>query len=401
MRPRIWHSRGVTGSDDKRSRRSWRRRFLRLFLFLLALLAVGLAVVKFNYGRGEAYPDVNTEPLVAADDVETVVELDRPLGNVTVSHDGRVFFNVHPFAASHRYADAFLFELVDGQPVPYPDQATQSELQFTFGMTTDPQGRLWLTAPATLERERTRIIAFDLASGNKTVDHELDPGVGRFAQDLRVSADGKTMYMADTGAFQFTPGYLLVIDLETWSVQTRLRGHPSTQPQDWYIQTDHGPHRVGYGLLTFSVGVDGIALSPAGDWLYYAAMSNDTLYRVPATLLRLPDATEEEIFAAVERVGRKPLSDGIEVDAHGNVLLTDVEHGSLVRIGPTGALQTVFRMPQIVWSDGVSVTPGGDIYVTDSAIPSYIDPLLRPPAEETIREHAPYGLYRVRSGQLP
>lgn len=98
-------------------------------------------------------------------------------------------------------------------------------------------------------------------------------------------------------------------------------------------------------------------------------------------------------------MGRKPLSDGIELLADGTVIVTDVEHGGLVAIptmGPAkGQLRTLVRRDEVVWADGVTVMPDGAVLMTDSAIPSYLDPLLRPPAAERLTAGRPYRLYRV------
>jgi sugar lactone lactonase YvrE len=363
-------------------------------LALAALLGLLLLTVKLRYGGGAQYPDVSTTPLVPAAALQTLVELPYPPGNVTSSGEGRIFFNTHPFTQSHRFTDAFLFELVAGVPRPYPDAAAQPELRFVFGMTVDAQSRLWLVSPATLERQRTRIIAYDLRQNTKVVDKELAPGVGRFAQDLRVSRDGRTLFLADTGAFRFTHAALLVVDIASWGVREVLAAHPSTQPQDLVMRTRSGPYRIGYGLLTFQVGVDGIALSADGEWLYYATMSHGELFRVRTGYLQDPALSPQELAQHLERVGKKPLSDGIELTADGSVLITDVENGGIARLDRAGQLVTLVRSPAIVWADGVTVTPGGDVLFTDSSIPGYIDPLLRPPARQRLEDGRPYRIYK-------
>lgn len=75
---------------------------------------------------------------------------------------------------------------------------------------------------------------------------------------------------------------------------------------------------------------------------------------------------------------------------------TDVEHGGLARLDAAGKLETLTRDPRVVWADGVHATAGGDIYFTDSSIPTYIDPLLRPPSVERLRAGKPYHIYRLR-----
>lgn len=371
-----------------------KRILLRSGAVVLALVVVLLVGVRLVYGGGEPYPDQRTPPLVPADEVEVLAELDWPPGNVTASAEGRIFFNTHPFVQSQRFADAFLFELVDGRPRPYPSAELQPDLQWVFGMTVDRQGRLWVISPATLDRERTRLQAFDLATNERVVDHQFEPGVARFSQDLRIMPDGQTAILADTGAFRFTAASIVIVDLARFQTRTVLDEHPSTQPQDWVIQTAHGPHSVGWGLVTFSVGVDGIAISDDGAYLYYATMSHDTLYRMPTAALLDPSLGAEALAERVEAVGRKPLSDGIELSADGTVLITDVEHGSVATLSPAGELRTLVAIDEVVWADGITVMPDGSAVLTDSAIPSYLDPLLRPPALEDLERGRPYRLYR-------
>jgi len=63
--------------------------------------------------------------------------------------------------------------------------------------------------------------------------------------------------------------------------------------------------------------------------------------------------------------------------------------------------QQIQEQSRIVWADGVNVMANGDVLLTDSSIPSYIDPLLRPPAKERLDAGRPYRIYRVRSASLP
>ncbi len=360
----------------------------------VATLVLALVTLKVVYGRGAPYPDASSVPLVANKDVAAVGTLDFPPGNVAVSNDGRVFFNLHPIAHPDRFTDAFLFELVDGKPRPYPDAAAQPDLRFVFGMTVDRQHRLWLTAPAALERERTRLIAYDILTNTKVFDHELDPGVARFGQDLRISPDGKTVLLANASAFRFTAASLVVLDIATWKSRDILIGDPSTQAQDWLMTVGGSPYRVAYGLIDFQAGLDGLSISPNGQWLFLAPMSNDTLFRVPMADVLDPAVSPEALSAHVTRVGKKPLSDGIEAAPDGSVLVTDVEHGGIARVDADGGLQTLVKLGEVSWADGVAVSPDGTAYFTDSAIPRYIDTLMRPPTLDRLRSGRPYHLYR-------
>lgn len=360
-----------------------------------SLLAAGLVGLKLVHGGGKAYPDVSTAPLLPSAALEEVVALDFPPGNVAVSRAGRVFVNYHPFAQARRFADATVFEVIDGRLVPFPDPSFQDRYQGVFGMTVDDHDRLWMTEPASLDHERTRVLAFDLATNALVFEHAFPPGQAKFAQDLRVSPDGRTVVLADTGLFAFTPASLLVLDVESKTHRTVLEGVPETSPQDWFIRTPFGKHALAFGLVTFRVGVDGIAFSPSGRTLAFATMSHDTLYEVPTAALLDPALAPADLRAKVRAVGRKPQSDGIAFDAKGNVLITDVENGGIARVDPVdGSLTTLVKDERVVWADGVAVDPGGRVLFTDSAIPVYIDPLARPPSLEALTKARPYRVWR-------
>lgn len=359
----------------------------------MGVLAVSLAAVRFTLGAGEPYPDVGTTPRVASGDVQVLAQLEFPPGNVASSPSGRIFFDLHPFTVPQRFTDAFVFELVDGEPVPYPDLESQSKFEGVLGMTVDGQERLWLIAPAGLESRPTRLFGYDTRTGELVMEHEFDASVGLFLQDLRVSPDAKTIYLADTGAFFLADPALVVFDIESKRAHRVLEGHPSIEPQPWKMQTIDGPYELAYGLVNFEVGVDGLAVSHDGRWLYYATMSHDSVFRIETAVLRDDTLTDAERAEHVERVGPKPLSDGIEVDDRGNLYLTDVEHGGVMRLRPDGTLETLTRDPSVVWADGVTLLPEGRVVFTDSEIPAYIDPLLRPPLERRIHRAAPHRIF--------
>ena len=253
-----------------------------------------------------------------------------------------------------------------------------------------------MVEPAGLDHAHTRLLAFDLARGALVFEHAFERGVGTFAQDLRVTPDGRHVLLADTGLFRFTPPGLIVFDVERRSHRVLLAEHPSTQPQGWLIRTRLGPHRMAGGLVNFAVGLDGITLSADGRWLVYGAMSHDTLYRVPLGALLDETLGADEPAAKVESLGPKPLSDGLATMADGSVLITDIEHGRLVQRAPDGTLRTLAQPPGVLWADGVAVAPDGAVLFTDSAIPHYLDPLARPPRRDVLDAGAPYRVWRWR-----
>ena len=67
-----------------------------LLLFILFLILGAMTVLWVRYGGGGPYPDLTTNPVMAASSLEEVLSFPEPIGNVAVSSDGRIFFTVHP-----------------------------------------------------------------------------------------------------------------------------------------------------------------------------------------------------------------------------------------------------------------------------------------------------------------
>lgn len=368
------------------------RKILIAASLLLALSAAAATAVYLRYGGGQPYRDLNTRPLLPSSALEIAAQYREPIGNVAASADGRLFFTVHP---ESRPETDKLMEWRDGRAVPYPDAAFQSRLDTPLGLTIDRQGRLWVIDHGTHGARGARLFGFDLSSGEPLRTHEFAEDVaplGSFLQDLRVSPDGRTAVIADVGFWRRRPA-LVVHDIASGRDRRVLESHPSVFPQDWIVRTPAKTMVFFGGLAALKPGVDGVAIDDTGTWAYYAAMTHDGLYRVPLAALRDPALDGAALAAQVERVSDKPLSDGLSIDGAGNVLITDVEHGSVMRRrADSGALETLVRDPRIRWSDGLSHGPDGWLYIADSAIP---EQMLRSKAH--IASQAPYIVWRVRS----
>ncbi|MGL4609714.1 MAG: SMP-30/gluconolactonase/LRE family protein [Trueperaceae bacterium] len=368
----------------------------RLLVAIVLFIAIALIVLKVLYGGGKLYPNISTEPLILSAQVTPLVTLPYPPGNVTTSPEGRIFFAYHPFGQVARFNEPTVFELVDGKPQPYPDAESQASYQGVFGMTVDQQQRLWMIEPASLDHAQSKLIAYDLETNQRTFEFAFPNKDAQFGQDLRVMKDGKTLILADTGLFKFTAPSLIIFDIPTKTYRKLLGSHPSMRPQDLKIRTKDGTHSLAWGLVSFVVGLDGITLSADEQWLYYASMSHDTLYRIPTAALLDAELSESELAAKIEVVGKKPQSDGITTDPQGNILITDVENGGIARMDPQGQLQTLTKSPEVTWADGIVMHPDGRALFTDSAIPAYLDPLTRPPSPEILEAAGPYTIYQFK-----
>ena len=373
-----------------------RRFFRNLALGLLALVLLLALTLRLRYGGGQPYPDLSTTPpLVPADSVQAFFQYPEPVGNLAATpakgERTRVFFTVHP---ESRPTGSKLLEIgADGRATPYPDAAAQAGLITPLGLYADQQHRLWVIDHGNHGFDGARLLAYDLRSN--TLVHEFTfPGSvaekGSFFNDLCVSPDGRYVFVADVSFFRQQPS-LVVYDVARRRARSLLDGDSTVTAQNWLVRNPLKDMSFFGGLVNLKPGIDGIAVDPAGQYVYYAPMAHSGLYRVPVAALTDTALAPAALAAQVRRVGRKPLSDGIGVDSAGNVLITDVEHRGLAIMAPTGQLRTLVRDPRIRWADGLSFGADGFVYFTDSAIP---DQMLR--SKSHIREAGPYTIFRFR-----
>jgi len=374
-----------------------KRTALKVILTVLSVLVICLGVVKFKYGTGKEYPDLGARLPTEAFTLEKLIQLDYPPGNLAVADNGDVYFNYHPLAKAGRFSPTTVFKWSNGKMEPFPSLEAQKDFQGTFGMTIDKQDRIWFIEPASLDFKHTRISAFDLRTKRRVEFFEFPEGQASYAEDIRVTADGKYVILPNPGLFRFTTSSLVVYSVLDHTFHSVKSDHPCLSPEDWIMQTPYGPNRLVWGLINFAVGIDGIEISEDQKWLYLAPMTNSHLCRIPMAVVLDPSLSPETFNQHVEVIGQKPMSDGIAVDPEGRIVLTDVEHGGIMAFNPaTNQLSLLGRSKNIAWPDGIVVANDGDVYFTDSSIPSYIDQLVRPPTDATLRQHRPYFIYRLK-----
>lgn len=361
----------------------------KLLVFLLMLTAVAAAILYMRYGGGEPYPDLSTQPRLDESRLEEVLRYPDPIGNVAVSRDGRLFFTAHPESGLRGNK---LLEWVDGAAVPYPSGSVQPWLfETVLGLVVDERNWLWTIDHGNHGIGTVRLLAFELVTGNIVHDYEFRSDMapaGSLLQDLRVSANGSTVFIADASVWRKEPA-IIVYDVATKRPRRLLESHFSVVAQDFLIRTQSKNMSFLGGLLTFKAGVDGIAIDANDEWLYFAAINHSGLFRVRIRDLREPLLHERELENLVERFSDKPLSDGLVASASGDIYVTDVEHGAIMAVDPQGGLSTVIRSSRIRWADGMAFGPDGWLYVADSALPELV---LQ--TSDHIRSQAPYFIFR-------
>jgi sugar lactone lactonase YvrE len=360
------------------------------------LLLILVVLVRVRYGGGRpGFPDRTSTPLLPADALEVVAALDHPPGNIAVSAGGRVFVTLHPEGGPR----VRVAELREGRAVAWPSESFQRpsggpSFDTVLSVRIDRQGRLWTLDYARHALGQPRLLGFDLESGRvvRQIDfpRALAP-LGSHLNDFQVDAQGRFAYIADASIFGRRPA-LLACDLESGRCRRLLDGHAAVLAEEWIPVVQGRTMRV-FGLFSVRPGVDSIALERAGEWLYFAAVNADALWRVRAADLRDEALGAEALAARVQRFAPKTMSDGLSSDDAGSVYLTDPEHSAVLRLGADGRLTTLLRDARLRWPDGLSFGPGGWLYVTCSALHQVIG---RTPGQ--VRASAPFHVFRFRPG---
>jgi sugar lactone lactonase YvrE len=368
-------------------------KFLKYSVLAVSLIVLlGVIAGYFLYGGGEEYPNLSTNPIYAADQLEEVFVSPWPLGNVAVTKDttSRIFFTVHPESRPDTFK---LMEIINGEARPYPSADGQKKLLTPLGIFTDHFDRLWIVDHGNHGFDGARLLAIDLNTNQYVLDYTFPDSVGKklsFFNDLSVSPDGRDVAIANVSFFGKKPS-LVIYHTETGESKNLLEGHESMCHEGYVPVTPIKKMRFFGGVADLLTGIDGIDFSRDSEYIYWAPMGSSGLYRISTEVATDFSKTTEELEVAVERVADKPLSDGIRTDDQGNVYITDIENQGVYVVYLSGKGETLIKDDRVQWADGLSLGGDGYFYLIDSEIPNQ---MLE--SQKHIRASAPYYIFRFR-----
>jgi sugar lactone lactonase YvrE len=231
-------------------------------------------------------------------------------------------------------------------------------------------GSLWVLDPAapllaTVVPGGPKLVQIDLKTNQVTRVIPFGSDVVKpntYLNDIRFDDQRHTAYMTDSG-----PGGIVVLDLNTGKAHRALDGHPSVLVEPGVQVVVNGKPLLRYGKPP-QFNSDSIALSPDGQYLYYKAITANTLYRVKTDVLRNASASPNDQAAAVEKVGQTFPTDGFWMDTKGNLYLSDVTHNAVSRRTPDGKVEQLVSDPRLQWPDSFAEGADGTIYITASHI---------------------------------
>ena len=331
---------------------------------------------------------------------------DIPLGNGAFTADGRLVVSHHPMYETLPRVSVFA---ADGSLQPFPNLAWNTPglnpmayLDAVLGLHDDAQGRIWLADMGTRSKLQPKLVVWDTVADELWRVIPLPAAVitpysepNDFVVDERY---GK-VYLADEGAGGGGDGSraaLIVLDIATGAAERRLEGFRGIEPEARSLLIEDKPverNNPDGSRTALRVGVDGIALDAASEWLYLSPLTGHTLWRLPVAALLDPALDDIELAACLERYAKKPNSGGICMDVGGNIYLTAVESSAIGRIDAKDrSYREVIRRNDMFWPDDVMPGPDGALYVVCSQLP--YSPALARPGETP---QLPFKVFRFES----
>jgi sugar lactone lactonase YvrE len=321
---------------------------------------------------------------------------DFQLTGISVSKTGRLFVNFPRWSAE--YLNAVVEAMPDGSSKPFPneqwnrwdlDPKTASQhFVCVQAMYTDANDVLWVLDPAapmlmSIIPGGPKLVKIDLKTNQVTRVILFGPDVAKtnsYLNDIRIDNQRNFAYITDSGL-----GGIIVLDLGSWQAHRALDGDPSVMPDKSVKIVIDGKPVLNPAGQTPSFHSDAIALSPDGQYLYYQPIAARALYRVKTDTLR------QGTKPAVEKYADTFPVDGIWMDSHQNIYLSDLQQNAVARLNPQRKIDVLVRDNRLQWPDTFSEGPDGSIYISASHInesPTY--------NQGKSTRKMPYGVFKFR-----
>ena len=288
---------------------------------------------------------------------------------------GRLFVN-YPY-----WSDRYQYALVQTQGLngktPYPNAAMNSWQPGQAGadkwvcvqsVYIDDGGALWVVDPAnpkmkTVQGGGPKLVRMNKATNAVEKTYFLTSIVPdtAYVNDVQIDVPRQFAYLTESRA-----GGIIVLNLATGQMRNVLTTHYSVKSDPAYKYIIDGQELMKDGRPA-KFNADGIALSPAGDWLYYKPATDDKLYRIRTEALRDPAMTDAALASKVEDLGHFAASDGMVFDKNNNLYLSDAQNYRVVKIDSGLKMTDLVKDDKLIWPDSFSMAEGY-LYVSCSQI---------------------------------
>ncbi len=349
-------------------------------------------------------------PAVSAQqpELEVVLELAQGPGNLTITPDGRLILSLHqaysppyPVAEARGRGELYPYPLGDSlMPAPadtlppIPGDRRMPPLTTVLGIRSDTAGNLYILDNGRQGKEPSKLVVWDSRADRlvRVIDLREATDTNSWVNDLAFDYRRRQVYISDPAGGPNAA--LVVVDLATGRARRVLEGHSSVVPENFEFTVAGKPlrRRRPDGSVVFPrIGVDGIAVDPGQEYVYYAPLTGSRMYRIPAADLANPDLPADSLASRVERFSDKPPSDGMVFDGAGNLYLGDLANNAVGVISPQGEYRELVRDPRISWPDDFAFDPEGRLYVVATQL--HLSPLFNAGVDAS---RPPYLVLRMR-----
>lgn len=307
---------------------------------------------------------------------EVVATSPRQIAPVAVSRTGRLFISVPRWVDEP--APSVAEVAADGSLVAYPNEAlnawdmapgesARDHFVSIQSVVVDEEDALWILDPASpyfraVVPGGAKLVRVDLATNEVTRVYHFDDEAApekSYMNDVRF-AHGHA-FISDSGL-----GAIMVVDLDTGKVRRLLEDHASTKVEQGVEPMIGGRPWTFANGKSPQVHVDGIAIDPQREHVYYKPLVGRTLYRVPIAALLDESLSPDAVGERVERVAETGVTDGLEFDAQGNLYLTSLEGNAITVLRPDGRIELVARSTDFQWPDTIAMSPDGDLLFSNA-----------------------------------
>ena len=339
------------------------------------------------------------------------IDLQRITG-VAVTESGRVFVNAPRWAEEH---DQSVYELFGSGTLrawpnrwmnrwaPGAGMNPAERFICVQSVTADDAGHLWVLDPAAPSFSGPvpggpKLVRFSLAGDEIIRTYRFSPEIapeGSYLNDVRVDTRDNTAFITDSGL-----GALIILHLESGRAYRVLADHASTKADPKLVPIIGGQPWIRNGSVP-QIHADGIAIERTGGmtdadtgsapgWVYWQALTHNRLFRAPMSTLKQDPPDEAAMIASIEDLGETVVTDGMEIDAAGNLYFSALERDAIVVRAPDGSLRMLVQDPRISWPDSFAWGPDGWLYFTTARI------------HEGDLPQEPFGVWRVKpAGSRP
>jgi sugar lactone lactonase YvrE len=307
--------------------------------------------------------------------LEQVAASDRQWTGVAVSRDGRIFVSFPRWSDDVPISVGELAS--DGTVRPFPDDQWNTwtppedparHFVCVQSVYVDGNDALWVLDPASAYMRGVvaggaKLVKIDLRKNSVAQVVAFDETAApreSYLNDVRIDTDHNAAYITDSGL-----GALVVVDLATGKARRVLAESPTTKAENVVLKIAGKEWRIDGQAPR--INADGLALDPAGRYLYYQALSARSLYRIEARYLRDPALGERDLEAKVESLGTTGAADGVEFGPDGYLYLTGIEESAIKVFASLGQSDVVITDKLLAWPDSFA-RAGAYMYVTASQI---------------------------------